>query len=101
MTEQEALAVMDKVDAITTKMAGVQTSDANLLQKISDEIDVLKGTAGVPASVATRLGVLSTTLQSLSDNGDAQAVLLTGILAKGGPPVPPTPVPAPVPTPAP
>ncbi len=96
MTEQEAAAILDKVDATTTKMGTTQQSDADLLQKISDEIDVLKNTSGVPASVATRLGTLSDTLQKLSDNGDAQAGLLSAIAAKGGPAVPPTPVPPPV-----
>lgn len=105
MTEQEAAAILNKIDATTTKMGATQKADADLLQKISDEIDALKTTAGVPASVATRLGTLADTLQAISDNGDAQAVILTGIAAKGAPVVPtdpvPTPVPAPVPDPTP
>ena len=102
MTEQEAAAILDKVDATTTKMGATQQSDADLLQKISDEIDTLKATAGVPTSVATRLGTLSDTIQKLSDNGDVQAGLLTAIASKGAPaPVPTTPVPAPIPAPVP
>jgi hypothetical protein len=62
-------------------MGATQQSDADLLQKISDEIDTLKAAAGVPASVAARLGTLSDTLQSISDNGDAQATILAGLLA--------------------
>lgn len=97
MTEQEALAVLDKIDTTTTKMGATQQSDADLLQKISDEIDTLKTTAGVPASVATRLGTLSDTIQKISDNGDAQATLLAAIATKGAP-VPTAPVPTPVPS---
>ncbi len=98
MTEQEALAVLDKIDATTTKMGATQQSDADLLQQISDEIDALIAKGGLPDAVATRLGTLADTIQKVSDNGDAQAVLLTAIAAKGKPPVPPTPVPAPVPS---
>ncbi len=99
MTEQEATAILNKIDATTTNMSTTQKSDADLLQKISDEVDALKTTPGVPPSVADRLGTLSDTLQLLSDNGDSQAAILAGIAAKGAPVVPPTPVPTPVPAP--
>lgn len=98
MTEQEALAVLDKIDTTTNKMSATQQSDADLLQKISDEIDALVAAGGIPPTVATRLGALADTIQKVSDNGDAQATILTAIAAKGKPPVPPTPVPTPVPS---
>lgn len=99
MTEQEALAILDKVDATTTKMGVAVGKEADTLQAISDEIDAIVKAGNLPDTVAGRLTAFADSLQGVSDNLDTHEAILTAILAKGQPPVPVTPVPEPTPVP--
>lgn len=114
MTDAEVLAVLNQVDATTTKIganldtvAAAQASEANVVQSISDEIDALvagQGANGISDATAAKLTDIANRLQTSSDNSDkvtaaiqAQVPVLTAIAAKGAPVVPAPPPPPPLP----
>ncbi len=102
MTEQEALAAIKAVDAKTTEIGTAVGAEGDTIQKVSDLLDqIIAGKVGtVSPEVAAALTGLATTTQAVADNLGTHETLLTAILAKGQPPVPPTPVPTPTPAPS-
>jgi len=110
VTDQEVKALLDKVDATTNKIAdnlttvaAAQTSEADTIQTISNEIDALvagQGSNGISAETAAQLQGIADRLQASSDKSDAtaaatasQVTTLQAIAAKGQPVVPPPPPP--------
>ena len=114
VTDQEVKAVLDQVDVATNKIAAnltgvaaAQTTEADVVQTISNEIDALvanQGTNGISQATADQLTAIANRLQTSSDNSDAiaaattaQVPTLQAIAAKGAPVVPPPPPPPVVP----
>lgn len=105
--EQAALALLATINTLTNKEAAVLQSDADVTQKISDNVDKLIAAAqavGVPQSIMDGLNALATQTQAASDQGDKHAKFLTDLANKAAGATPanpaPTPVPAPLPAPA-
>lgn len=114
VTDAEVLAVLNQVDATTTKTASnldsisaAQATEAGVIQTISDELDALvanQGSNGISDATAAVLTGIANRLQTSSDNSDkivaatqAQIPTLQAIAAKGAPTVPPPPPPPPLP----
>ncbi len=101
MTDLEnALAALKKIDEATTKQGQVIQSDADLLQKTSDNIDALVAKldpAHVDKSIVDGLQAAADKAQAISDSLDKQAEFAKALASKGV--ANPVPVPPPAPTP--
>lgn len=98
----DANAALAKIDGATTKIATNIQAEADIQQKISDELDVLIANAagqGVPAAFVTSLQGVADRVQASSDALDANVPVLQGIATKGAQNPVPVPVPPPSPTP--
>lgn len=108
MDDAQLKELLSKVDVTTTKIgtnvdtiAGVQQTEADVIQTISNEVDALVAAgqaAGISPEAAAKLQDIADRLQGSSDRSDlvvtalqAQVPVLQGIAAKGAPVVPPPP----------
>src|SRR5438477_6899546 len=80
VTDAEVKAILDKVDLTTNqigsnleKVASAQSTEADVVQKISDEVDALvakAGSLGISTETASQLQAIADRLQASSDNSD-------------------------------
>lgn len=98
--QQQEIDALNKIDAATTAIATNLTTQAGVVQTISDEVDALvaaQTNAGVPQAIIDQTTALADKAQAAADALNAQVPALQAIATKGAS----NPVPVPVPTPAP